>query len=297
MKKLFRSILSTAAAAVVALSCMASPVSAAGTAEINVIGWKAVVQKTSEVYIGTFMLDDEVVFKYIYSGDVTNSPKVQTAVKEALEVLKETDPEFLLMMDDAPASGTGLKLCTDNKYISKMNQNCKDIRNLGLMFKGYYQRYMLMELLEMTKVGASKSIDNILLKALDAENYRDVEIVDSKGKTLYPFGVVAITSRKNEDTARTTVKNGQTVNFVDRVIVGKGENVVIRYSELNLCTIKGDLNYDGKVNMRDYAELQKYLLGQTKTIRMKAADLNYDKKINMRDYSRFKTQLLRGVSE
>ncbi|MBR6874553.1 MAG: dockerin type I repeat-containing protein [Ruminococcus sp.] len=58
--------------------------------------------------------------------------------------------------------------------------------------------------------------------------------------------------------------------------------------------IPGDVNKDGKINMRDYAILQKYLLDPTKIeISLAAADLSGDGKVNMRDYALLQKLLLK----
>ncbi len=57
--------------------------------------------------------------------------------------------------------------------------------------------------------------------------------------------------------------------------------------------ILGDLNDDGKVNMRDYVKMQRYLLDSKVQINFKAADFNGDGKINMLDYVKFQRYLLK----
>lgn len=49
--------------------------------------------------------------------------------------------------------------------------------------------------------------------------------------------------------------------------------------------ILGDVNKDGKVNMKDYSSLQRYLSGWEVDIDKKAADINGDGEINTSDYS------------
>ena len=49
--------------------------------------------------------------------------------------------------------------------------------------------------------------------------------------------------------------------------------------------IPGDINGDGKVNMKDYAQLQRYLNNWDVAIEESAADVNKDGKINMKDYA------------
>lgn len=49
--------------------------------------------------------------------------------------------------------------------------------------------------------------------------------------------------------------------------------------------IPGDINGDGKVNMKDYAQLQRYLNNWDVSIEESAADVNKDGKINMKDYA------------
>ena len=57
--------------------------------------------------------------------------------------------------------------------------------------------------------------------------------------------------------------------------------------------IRGDVNNDGKVNMRDYATLQKYLLNpKSVTVFDAAADIDGNGKINMRDYAALQKMLL-----
>lgn len=47
----------------------------------------------------------------------------------------------------------------------------------------------------------------------------------------------------------------------------------------------GDSNGDGKVNMRDYALLQRYMIGKSTDILLPPCDLTGDGKVNMRDYA------------
>ena len=49
--------------------------------------------------------------------------------------------------------------------------------------------------------------------------------------------------------------------------------------------IAGDVNKDGKINMKDYSTLQQYLSGWAVSISESSADVNADGKINMKDYS------------
>ena len=59
-----------------------------------------------------------------------------------------------------------------------------------------------------------------------------------------------------------------------------------------LTVIPGDVNGDGKVNMRDYALLQRHILYNTPIV-FDAADLNNDGKVNMRDYALLQKMLLK----
>lgn len=73
--------------------------------------------------------------------------------------------------------------------------------------------------------------------------------------------------------------------FSDWLIVPPPQmNVNIGMKKLSSFTI-GDVNNDGKVNMKDYAKLQQYLNDGTIDINELAADLNGDSKINMKDYA------------
>ena len=46
---------------------------------------------------------------------------------------------------------------------------------------------------------------------------------------------------------------------------------------------RGDVNGDGKLNMKDYAKLKQYMNDDTIKINKSAVDLNEDGKINMKD--------------
>ena len=55
--------------------------------------------------------------------------------------------------------------------------------------------------------------------------------------------------------------------------------------------IMGDANCDGKVTMKDYSDLQKYLSGWDVSIDKGAADLNGDGKVTMKDYAKLQRRL------
>ncbi|MBR6872620.1 MAG: InlB B-repeat-containing protein [Ruminococcus sp.] len=58
--------------------------------------------------------------------------------------------------------------------------------------------------------------------------------------------------------------------------------------------LKGDVDGNGKVNMQDYALLQKHLMNNTISINRDNADMDGDGKITMRDYSLLQKKLLKG---
>ena len=82
---------------------------------------------------------------------------------------------------------------------------------------------------------------------------------------------------------------------VDKVF--EPENVVIHCSDGDIDervpSETGDVNRDGKVNMKDYSALQQYLSGWGNIIADTAADINADGKITMKDYAALQ-RLLNG---
>ena len=63
--------------------------------------------------------------------------------------------------------------------------------------------------------------------------------------------------------------------------IQSGEIGIIRYQS-------GDVNRDGKVNLKDYALLKQYINGWEVDIELSVADVTGDKKINLKDLALLK---------
>lgn len=117
------------------------------------------------------------------------------------------------------------------------------------------------------------------------------------GKDLYPQPVVTLNGK--------TLKEGKNYYLSgDFIAVDKG-TYTFEICGMGLYTgttsakytvsdsLRGDVNRDGKVNMKDYALLQQWLNNWDKEIDKDASDINGDGKINMKDFALLQ-QLLNG---
>ncbi|MBR6873977.1 MAG: leucine-rich repeat protein [Ruminococcus sp.] len=97
-----------------------------------------------------------------------------------------------------------------------------------------------------------------------------------------------------------TFSNNVSVGTANYTITGKGyyEGTITGTFKITAPFLPGDLTGEGKVNMRDYAMLQRYLLDPSGVrINTAAADLNGDKKVNMRDYALLQKLLLKPAAK
>lgn len=90
----------------------------------------------------------------------------------------------------------------------------------------------------------------------------------------------------------TSGMNNKIAVYDDGVLVGGSEAEKESGTIVDIVTLLGDVNEDGKVTIKDYIKLQKYLLNSSTEISKANADLNKDGKINVTDALLLKKQLL-----
>lgn len=95
----------------------------------------------------------------------------------------------------------------------------------------------------------------------------------------------------SEDTGIWTVDSSMYFDDI-KAVKSNATETIFESTEDGPVVVKGDVNDDGKINIKDYVKLQKYILNNDITINTDNADMNGDGKVNITDALLLKKILL-----
>ena len=221
-------------AAFAALMCLMSAIPLTAWAQshmetrITVVEKKAKVTQYSTVYVGEVVLNGQQSFYYLYSGDLTNSATVFSAVRNSLSDFKEGIYSALIQSIVGETEDKGVMFCSNSDYTSMMNADWKNAAQAG------------QACLSNTTVISSSS-ENLYETDADFAAKCAFEegvesIVDEAGKDVTICGPLGKLSATNTDEVTYTVENGVLIKHIYRHIDYTCEMVTVIYTRVELAS-------------------------------------------------------------
>ena len=234
-----------------------------------------------------------ITITYVYN-DVAKSDRFNITVLQPKIELSQA--ELLMKIDEMAVVTAVTEPSTQKVYWTSSDTAVATVSDGNIMAVGSgtttisvsfnynginYRQEIAVTVLEAPITLKSVSINSNPVKT----RYKVGEFLDTTGMSLL---------LKYNDGSSQIVSSGYTVNNFSSETAG-AKTIVVSYEGMTTSfdiTVEntnvippGDVNGDGKVNMKDYSLLQQYLNNWDVTIMKSSADVNADGKINMKDYS------------
>ncbi len=298
MKKFAKRIISTTAAAAMAVGTVFSMTASANSVS-TIVCSEDVVQRTT-VYVGEVVVEGETAIKYIYSPDLAYTQYSWQDLTECLGDMADKDFAAMMPVFVAEDSGDeeeteseaeaeqkkGLAVCSKEEFAEDMNSDWSSAEKVGLI---YYPSMSVEDSLSVNMVdhddGFRQRVEQ--KKALRAETIYNAEDEDN-------VIVTHLDSRTITDVYY-TIEDGQVVRHSDINVVYDSEAVTVIYTRAELTesaftpekpAIKGDVTGDDKLDTKDAMKVISFAKKTTtpkNDTEFKAADVNNDDKIDSKD--------------
>ena len=241
------------------------------------------IVREPKVYVGKVTAPGGSTVKYVWSDDMTVSESSIGALRTALAGMEDKD-YYLLVPEVEYNSETGtysydkVAFCSDPAMQALMDSGWSSAAAAGKKcWPGLYAASSETGNLYDRDTGFAAAAD-----ALDAARKADIDKPVDADKRI----INHLDSRTVTDVWYNII-DGIVVRHSDITVYHDSEAVTVILTEAQMTEesagIPGDVDGNGKLNMKDLATLQRYVNGWDVEINLKNADLTGDGNINMRD--------------
>ena len=236
-----------------------------------------------KVYVGKFSTPEGSTVKYVWSDDMTVNEDTITALRTALAGMEDKDysalvPEAVLDQETGKYNYDKVAFCSDPAMQALMDSDWSSADAAGKKcFPELYATSPETAELYDKDAGFAAAVD-----ALDARRKDGIDNPVDAGKRI----ITHLDSRSFTDVYY-TLEDGRVVRHSDITVFHDSEALTVICTKAEMTeealSLRGDVDGNGKLNMKDLATLQRYVNGWDVKINEKNADLTGDKKINMKD--------------